>query len=255
MLSGPGTNCDAETVFAFRLLGCEVVEESLRLFCRHPEDLGSYHILVFPGGFAYGDYVGAGTLFAADLKHSMSKEISQFLKDGKFIIGICNGFQILVKSGLLPLFEKPFEKPSVTLEANQSLRFEARWVYLKPEGSSFWVKGLPKVINLPVAHAEGRFTVKDKKVLRQLETNGQIILRYATNDGTPPKYPANPNGSEGHIAAITDPSGQVMGLMPHPERFVLQQQHPLNPRSEFSGEPHGLTLLTNLVKKARSKFS
>lgn len=255
ILTGPGTNCDAETVFAFNRLGCKVTEKSLRVFSGNPGELESYEILVLPGGFTYGDYLGAGTLYASDLKHTMADEITEFISNGKFIIGICNGFQILAKCGLLPALEKPFEDPSVTLEVNKSLRFEDRWIYLKPEGSSFWTKKLPKLITLPVAHAEGRFTVRDKKVLRLLETNGQIILRYATNDGTPPRYPANPNGSEAHIAAITDKTGQIMGMMPHPERFMLAEHHPSHTRGNFSGEPHGALLLSNLVNEARSRFS
>jgi len=134
------------------------------MLSRHPERLQEYQILVLPGGFTYGDYVGAGSLFAADLRHVIGDEILRFLAEGKFILGICNGFQVLVKSGLLPSFEKPFEKPSVTLEANKSLKFEDRWVHLTPEGKSFWTRGLSKIITLPVAHAEGRFLARDKKL-------------------------------------------------------------------------------------------
>jgi len=254
VLAGPGTNCDAETLFAFRNLGCEAEEETLRMLSRHPERLQEYQILVLPGGFTYGDYVGAGSLFAADLRHTIGDEILRFLAEGKFILGICNGFQVLVKSGLLPSFEKPFEKPSVTLEANKSLKFEDRWVRLKPEGKSFWTKGLPKIITLPVAHAEGRFLARDKKVLRRLQAEGRVLLRYCGGDGGSPKYPENPNGSDDHIAAITDSTGQVMGMMPHPERFVLPQQHPSHTRGEFNGKPHGYLLLANFVKEACSRF-
>ena len=254
VLTGPGTNCDAESLFAFRHLGANASEESLRLLCRHPEKLHEHHILVLPGGFTYGDYVGAGTLFAADFKHILGNEIEKFLAEGKFIIGICNGFQILVKSGLLPGFSGHFDSPSVTLAANESLKFEDRWVYLKPEAKNFWTKGLPKVITLPVAHAEGRFICKNKKNLQTLESGAQILLRYSTSSDDTPKYPDNPNGSTGHIAAITNPSGQVMGLMPHPERFILAHQHPAFARGIFKGEPHGLILLRNLVKEAASRF-
>lgn len=253
ILAGPGTNCDAETCFAFRNLGCVVDEETLRILSRHPEKLRQYQILVLPGGFTYGDYAGAGTLFAADMRHAIGDEVKKFLEDGKFLLGICNGFQVLVKCGLLPAFEKFFEKPSVTLEANTLLRFEDRWIYLKPEGKSFWTKGLPKVITLPVAHAEGRFLPRDRRILTRLENSGQIVLRYCTADGNTPQYPADPNGSTDYIAAIVDPSGQVLGMMPHPERFVLPQQHPAHARG-LDGQPHGHLLIANLVKEATSRF-
>jgi phosphoribosylformylglycinamidine synthase len=255
VLAGPGTNCDAETLFAFRHLGCDAEEETLRMLSRHPEKLREYQILVLPGGFTYGDYAGAGMLFAADLRHDLSEEILRFLEQGKFILGICNGFQVLVKSGLLPAFKGPFEKPSVTLEANKSLKFEDRWVYLKPEAKNFWTRGLPRIITLPVAHAEGRFLARDRKVLSRLEAGGQILFRYCRVDGATPKYPEDPNGSEDHIAAVTDPTGQIMGLMPHPERFTLPQQHPSHTRGEFDGKPHGYLILSNLVKEAASRFS
>jgi len=254
VLAGPGTNCDAETLFAFQRLGMEAEEKTLRMLSRSPQELKNYHVLVLPGGFTYGDYVSAGKLFAAELRHSLYQEILDFLAEGKFILGICNGFQILVKTGLLPAFETPFEKPSVTLEANTSLRFEDRWVHLKAETKNFWTRGLPKIITLPVAHAEGRFLARDKRLLRKLESGGQILLRYCTAEGATPTYPANPNGSQGHVAAITDPSGQIMGMMPHPERFILPQQHPSHTRGEFQGEPHGHLLLANLVKEARRRF-
>jgi phosphoribosylformylglycinamidine synthase len=254
VLAGPGTNCDAETVFAFRHLGVETHEETLRMLSRHPQKLFEYQILILPGGFTYGDYVGAGMLFAADMRHAIGGELGKFLEQGKFIIGICNGFQVLVKSGLLPAFGKPFEKPSVTLEANKSLKFEDRWVRLKSEVKNFWTRGLPKIITLPVAHAEGRFLARDKKVLRRLQADGQVLLRYCSETGNTPEYPDDPNGSQDHIAAITDSTGQVMGLMPHPERFILPQQHPCHTRGEFKGKPHGYLLLSNLLKEASGRF-
>lgn len=254
VLAGPGTNCDRETLFAFRHLGADAQEVTLRMLSRHPETLQKYHILILPGGFTYGDYAGAGNIFAVEFKHSLGREIKVFLARGKFILGICNGFQVLVRSGLLPAFDEPFEESSVTLEANKSLRFEDRWIYLKSETRNFWTKGLPGVITLPVAHAEGRFVVRDKKVLRKLHSEGQVLLRYCAQDGATPKYPDDPNGSECHIAAITDSSGQVMGLMPHPERFILPQQHPAHTRGEFEGKPHGYLFLANLVKEVQRRF-
>ncbi|MBN2380335.1 phosphoribosylformylglycinamidine synthase I [candidate division WOR-3 bacterium] len=254
VLSGPGTNCDRETLFAFQYLGTQADEETLRVLSKHTEKLHAYHILVLPGGFTYGDYAGAGNIFAVEFSHSLGNEIKTFLAEGKFILGICNGFQVLVKSGLLPAFDHPFEAPSVTLEANTSLRFEDRWIHLKTENKNFWTKGLPGIIILPVAHAEGRFVTRDKKALRRIQTEGHVLFSYSTPDGGQPKYPDDPNGSEDHIAAITDSTGQVMGMMPHPERFVLPQQHPSHTRSEFKGEPHGYLLLANLVNEARKRF-
>ena len=232
-----GTNCDKETAYAFSLVGAEVGLVHVNNLVKGSIDLADYQILAFPGGFSYGDDIASGKIFANELRFKLADSLRQFIAEGKLIIGICNGFQILVKSGLLP--GTPNLRQDTSLIINDSGKFEARWVYLKPTGKCAWTKGLNKIIYLPVAHAEGKFIPRDKKVLDALVGNGQIVFRYCTSDMGKPSYPDNPNGSVDDIAGICDTTGRVLGLMPHPERHFLFEQHPywtrLAKKSEFSG--------------------
>ncbi len=185
----------------------------------------------------------------------MKEEIIKFAKSGKLIVGICNGFQVLVKSGLLPF---TVGNQSVTLAHNDSGKFECRWVYLKRVQSSefrvqsFWMKNLPEIIQLPVAHAEGKFYATDKTI-DELEKTGLIVFKYCDENGKKKGYPYNPNGSIGNIAAITNPEGNILGLMPHPERFVTKYQHPLWTRNK-NIEPFGLIIFKNAVQYAKENL-
>ena len=238
-----GTNCDREAAHAFNQVGAhaEIVHiNSLRhhynpvfgqsRLSASPVDilrLGDYHILAIPGGFSKGDYVNAGVIASQELKQYLGDEISKFIDDGKLIIGICNGFQILVKAGLLPMFDGQKEQ-TVTLTYNDSQRFECRWTRLKAaEGNScVWTNGI-STIELPVAHGEGKFYAAPD-TLRRLFDNGQVVYQYVDQDGNPAKeVPDNPNGSLEAIAGICDPSGRIFGLMPHPERYNTPLNHPL----------------------------
>lgn len=183
-------------------------------------NLSSYHGLVFPGGFAYGDYVRAGAIWAAKLQAFLIQDLKLFVEQRKPILGICNGFQVLVETGLLPLetFSKP---PQAALASNSSGKFECRWVTLvkNPNSNCIFTKELKDVVRFPVAHGEGRFVVQDKALLESLSKNNQIALQYASNDGSPAKqkYPDNPNGSQNDVAGVCNAAGTVFGLMPHPE--------------------------------------
>ena len=222
-----GTNCNVETTFAFEQCGAVVDEVHLEKLFAGKVKLSDYHIMALPGGFSYGDDIASGRLFANELRIRLGRDVKRFIDDKKLVIGICNGFQILVKAGILPgPFAAGALQQTATLTNNDSGKFEARWVHLKVSGKSVWTKGLKDIIYIPVAHGEGKFVPGDDKLLKALDANGQIAFRYVKADGTAPFYPENPNGSMDEIAGITDPTGRVLGLMPHPERHFQATQHP-----------------------------
>ncbi len=239
VLRTAGTNCNEETAFAFAYFGATVEQVHINELIAGRKKLADFHIFALPGGFSYGDDIASGKILANELRLRLGAHLAQFIRDGKLILGICNGFQILVKAGILPGLT-PFTGPDfhqeVTLTHNDSARFEARWVYLKPSGKCVWTKGIEDVIYLPVAHGEGKFMVRDEKILEQLKANHQIIFRYGDAQGKKAGFPGNPNGSIEEIAGICDPSGRVFGLMPHPERHFRFDQHPFWSRLEAGKE-------------------
>ncbi|MEO0071440.1 MAG: phosphoribosylformylglycinamidine synthase I [candidate division WOR-3 bacterium] len=254
VLFAAGINCDEETIYAFELAGARAERVHINQLKSSPHLLRNYHIFVLPGGFSYGDYIASGKVLANELKHHLREEIEAFLQQGKLILGICNGFQVLVKCGLLPAFEKPFEQQKVTLDTNDSGKYEDRWVYLKIETSPcIFTKNLPEIIYLPVAHAEGKFVVDGVSTLKRLNANKQVVLRYVTAEGGVAKYPENPNGSVAGIAGICDPSGKVFGLMPHPERFVIKEHHPRWHREKLT-KPDGICIFENAVNYAKKNL-
>lgn len=234
ILRTAGTNCDIETRRAFSELGmhAEILHFNQLL---KTETLLNYHVLVFPGGFSYGDYVRAGAIWAKWITAKLAKPLKQFIEEKRLVLGICNGFQILVETGLLPGFRGVSEHPEAALAPNIPLGYNCRWVYLRNEsnGNCAFTLGVPKgrVLRLPVAHSEGRFIFpqeKQEKLLEKLEANNQLVLRYCRENGEPAngQYPHNPNGAFYDIAGICNPEGTVFGLMPHPERAFFGWQLP-----------------------------
>lgn len=221
VIRSAGTNCDKESAFAFETAGADVDLRHINYLKKH-KSLAEYNIICFPGGFSYGDNLGAGKILALELNLWLKDALKTFVDKGGLSIGICNGFQIMVKTGLLPDIDF---KQTVTLADNDSARFEARWIYLKVEGKSVWLKNLPKIITLPIAHGEGKFCA-DKAVLENIEKSGCVALRYVDIKGNSGAYPVNPNGAMNAIAGITDSTGRIFGLMPHPERFMFEDQQP-----------------------------
>jgi phosphoribosylformylglycinamidine synthase subunit PurQ / glutaminase len=261
VLRSAGTNCDQETAAAFKLSGAEAELLHINRLVDHQGTLDDFHILALPGGFSYGDDVASGKIFANELRFKLADALAKFIADGKLIIGICNGFQILVKSGFLPGIApaKPGSlavarvlKQEASLIINDSAKFESRWVYLKPSGKCVWTKGIKNIIYLPVAHGEGKFVVGDKQALNRLKINQQIVFQYSDAAGNLSGYPDNPNGSTGNIAGICDCSGRVFGLMPHPERHIHAGQHPRK-EARKNGED-GLQIFKNGVDFIKSKF-
>ena len=245
VLRAPGTNCDVETVFAFEQAGSAVDSAHVNELVRGDKLISDYQILVIPGGFTYGDDVSAGRILANELRLKLGGDVQRFIEGGGLILGICNGFQVLVKAGIL----SPLENGQrLTLAGNDSNRFECRWVYLRADQESpcIFTRGIDAMY-LPVAHAEG-------KVMAEPETLSQlnIVLRYADEKGdTQVGYPHNPNGSLGNIAGICDGSGRIFALMPHPERFIRWSQHPRWSREAPRQHGDGLAIFRNAVEWVR----
>lgn len=241
VLRTAGTNCDAETVFAFERCGSRVDLVHINRLFSGEKKLSDYQILALPGGFSYGDDIISGRILANELRLRLGEEIAKFIEAGKLIIGICNGFQVLVRAGILagPLEEggnvSAFTQ-NTTLTYNDSGRFEARWVHLKTCGKSVWTKDLDPIIAVPVAHGEGKFLAQDDAVLEKIQIHDQVAFRYCDEEGNPPNYPGDPNGSVDHIAGICDRTGRILGMMPHPERHFLSIQHPAWTRLSHRGE-------------------
>lgn len=265
VLRTAGTNCDKETIFAFTSAGASAwLAHINQLKAGSGRLLRDYQILALPGGFSYGDDIGAGKILANELKYKLIDELNDFIRQGKLIIGICNGFQVLVKAGLLP--GNADLKQEATLTINDSAKFEARWTYLRTTpacmpavrqagkagaAACIWTNNLPQVIYLPVAHGEGKFIARDNAVLERLEKNGQVVLRYCNESAGPAGYPYNPNGSEKDIAGLCDETGRIFGLMPHPERHSFGWQNPLWTRQGINKEGDGLLIFKNGVEYAK----
>jgi len=264
ILRAPGTNCDQETAFAFEQAGGKPEVVHLNRLLENPRLASNYQILAIPGGFSYGDDISAGRIFGNQMRHHLKECLAEFKAAGKLIIGICNGVQILVKSGVL--LPDRADEPIATLTLNESGKFEDRWVHLRVASDKcVFLRGIERMY-LPVAHAEGKFVARDEATLKRLEAAGQLVLRYTmapdfrnategvpytdqptTDRPTTVPYPANPNGAQLDVAGLCDETGRVFGLMPHPERHIDWAQHP-----RWTREPRergdGLAVFENAVR-------
>jgi phosphoribosylformylglycinamidine synthase len=249
ILFGFGINCETETRFAFEMAGAQAKIVHLSDMLSGRDSLSGYHCIAIPGGFTFGDDISSGRVYGNKLKYGLWEQMQNFISEKKLIIGICNGFQVLVKVGLLPATQGRFEQEA-TLYQNASGKFEDRWVCLKTNEQSrcIFTKGID-ILYLPVRHGEGRFLVRDGEVLKRMEENEQIALQYCGEKGEADVgYPANPNGSQKGIAGICDRSGRIFALMPHPECHVLPEQHPRWTRGEVKKEQMGTAIFKNAVK-------
>ncbi|MBN1436511.1 MAG: phosphoribosylformylglycinamidine synthase I [Sedimentisphaerales bacterium] len=249
VLRTAGTNCDGETCHAFNLAGAVSETMHVNQLIANPALLDDYQILALPGGFSYGDDIAAGKILANQLIHHFRDAVSRFIAADKLVLGICNGFQVLVKAGILPGGANGSSTNGIdtTITYNDSGKFEDRWVYLQPGTSKCVFLNADQRIYLPIAHGEGKVRFADEGVFDRVKANNQIALRYVDADGQFGDYPVNPNGSTDHIAGLCDATGRVLGLMPHPERFVHRTHHPRWTRETIEA-PDGMTIFTNAVK-------
>ena len=250
VLRTAGTNCDQETCHAFELAGAVTEKLHVNRLIEKPALLDEYQILALPGGFSYGDDVAAGKILANQLLHHFSDNVRKFIDSDKLVIGICNGFQVLVKTGLLP--GKSAESANcdvqqATITYNDSGKFEDRWVHLEPGTSKCVFVDPQRRLYLPIAHGEGKVCFMDDQVKKTVIDNGYVAFRYVDAEGNFGDFPVNPNGSTDHIAGITDDTGRVLGLMPHPERFVHKTHHPRWTREKVV-DPDGMTVFDNAVR-------
>lgn len=267
ILRAPGTNCDKETAFAFEQAGAKTEILHVNRLLETPTLFDRFQILCIPGGFSYGDDVAAGRILGNQFQHHLTDQMRRFKEAGKLILGICNGFQVMIKSGIL-FDADPQQGMPATLTWNDSGRFEDRWVELGTNGDKcVFLKGIERMY-LPIAHAEGKFVARDRQTLAKLEAAGHLALRYLPLSGaiasaTASKnvtasvaakkeevlpFPDNPNGSWANVAGACDASGRVFGLMPHPERHIDRTQHPRWTRPETTQTGDGLAIFVNAVK-------
>lgn len=258
VLRAPGTNCDSETAFAFDSCGGQAQQIHLFQLLEQPGLLDEFQILCIPGGFSYGDDIGAGVVFASQLRGHLGDAVRRFLAAEKLVLGICNGFQVLLKTGIFEHGDNSLalerDQADATLTWNLNGKYTARWVHLKVEAhGNVFLKGIDE-LDLPIAHAEGRIVIRDAKVLSDWNSRGQIALTYSTwqsTNGHPnpvnERWSANPNGSTADIAGLGDASGRVLGLMPHPERFLFGTQHPQWTRLGLTGDGAGRKIFQNAI--------
>lgn len=257
VLRAAGVNCNEETAYALQLAGADCVEQiHVNRLIERPAELDRFGFLVVPGGFSYGDDISAGKILARQIELHLGEAMTRFTEAGKLVLGICNGFQVLVKAGLLPglrAADGRLDATLVTLTNNDSGRFEDRWIHLRPSSRrNIFLPAGAEPILLPIAHGEGKLAVRSPGVLDTLRAEDLVAVRYCDEAGQPAagQFPLNPNGSLDDIAGLCNPTGQVFGLMPHPERHSIPTQHPQWTRRGL-GQPDGLAVFRNGVKFLR----
>ena len=255
IITGYGVNCEAESSHAWRLAGAEPQLVHINDLIETPDRLADFDVLMFIGGFSYGDHMTSGHVFARRVRHHLESALADFIAAGKLVMGVCNGFQVMTKLGLLPGLAGEYFEPKAALIQNDCGCFQNYWVELgfEPNSPCVFTRGIERM-PLPIRHGEGKLFVADQTVLDAIESQGCVACRYIDPaDGRPTqKYPANPNGSVNAIAGLCDPSGRVFGLMPHPEAYLFPENHPNWDMQKIEGVlPEyglGLQLLSNAVE-------
>jgi phosphoribosylformylglycinamidine synthase len=267
VLRAAGINCDLETQFALELADAKAERIHINRLIENKAMLSEYQILVFPGGFSYGDDVAAGKIMANQVVNHLIEAVRKFIDDGKLVLGFCNGFQVLVKAGLLPGSDSDVQpaapgaaaatqndEKDLTITYNDSGKYEDRWVYLQSQKTKSVFIEPDRQIYLPVAHGEGKIVVRNAEMLEKLKQNNLIAFKYVDERGQEGPFPINPNGSIESIAGLVDATGRVMGMMPHPERFVRLTQHPRWTRLKDKTEADGMIIFNNAVKYVKEHF-
>ncbi|MFC1725134.1 phosphoribosylformylglycinamidine synthase subunit PurQ [candidate division KSB1 bacterium] len=255
VLTGFGLNCEKETALAFEMGGASADIIHVNDIIENKDTLKKYRVLAFIGGFAFGDHISAGKVLAVKFKYNLRDQFLEFIHNGNLFIGICNGFQPMVKMGVLPGFDGDYTTPAVTLAGNKNPGYFDTWVRLKVNSNSpcVFTKGID-FMEVPVRHGEGQFIPLDNSVMERIKNNNHIAVQYVhpeTNEVTD-EYPYNPNGSEMGIAGICDETGRIFGIMPHPEAFLYPYNHPHYFRNRITGDPpvkpNGLKIFENAVR-------
>lgn len=255
IISGYGANCEAESCFAWELAGAAPQQIHLYELLENPKRLHDFKVLMFIGGFSYGDHMGAGHVLALRIRRHLRDNLQLFIEQGNLILGVCNGFQVMVKIGLLPGLDGEYFDQKIALMQNDCGTFQNFWVTLRCEQdcACVFTKGIDTV-QLPIRHGEGKIFTTDKHVLQQIEESHCVACRYVDPQSLQPTmtFPDNPNGSLNAIAGLSDPSGRILGLMPHPEAYLFPENHPDWQRQKINGilPPHGLglTMFKNAVQ-------
>ncbi len=259
IITGYGLNCEAESTYAWQLAGADPECVHISDILDRPDRLHQYAAMMFIGGFSFGDHMTSGHVFAHHLRHHLTAELQTFIEEGGLILGVCNGFQIMTKLGLVPALEKDYFSPEVALRQNNGGAFQNFWIRLRfePQSPCVFTRGID-FMDLPIRHGEGKIHPRDGRILKTIEEQHAVPCRYTDPaTGAPATaFPHNPNGSVNAIAGLCDPTGRVFGLMPHPEAFLFPEQHPqwsFRPRG--GADPvhgDGLKLFTNAVEYLRS---
>jgi phosphoribosylformylglycinamidine (FGAM) synthase-like amidotransferase family enzyme len=258
ILTGLGLNCEAETEAAFRMVGARPERVHLLDVLESGSEikLDDYPVMAFVGGFAFGDHMGAGFVFANKIRWRLYDQLLQFIDRGGMALGICNGFQTMTRLGMLPGLDGDYKTPRASLAPNERLGYRDAWVRLRFDENStcVWTQGLQEM-DLPSRHGEGRFLTESPELLERLERDGQVAARYIDESGKPTlDWPENPNGSPGAVAGICDPSGRLFGMMPHPDAFLYPFHHPQWRQRQRAGqlgdEGDGLAIFRNGVDAA-----
>ena len=247
ILRTAGVNCDMESAYAAEQAGFAAERVHINRLASSEVKLDDYSFLFIPGGFSYGDDIAAGKIMALELNRRLGDALQRFENQGKLVLGVCNGFQVLIKTGFLPFHAKNTGDMRATLTNNDSAKYEDRWVFLEnePDTVCVFTRSMKPVVELPVAHGEGKFMVRSEADMQELESDGQIVLRYIARNGGEPAYPEDPNGSMGHVAGVCNKRGTIFGLMPHPERFLHRTNHPRWTREDRPEEGDGVAFFKN----------
>lgn len=248
VLRAAGSNCDIETKYAFDAVGGQAELVHINRLLDHSIRLKDYQILAIPGGFTYGDDISAGKILANQLKYKLQDQLYEFHQQDKLILGICNGFQVLIKTGLLPKVDMAAEQ-NVTLAFNDSGKFEDRWVHLSINDTAcVFTRDMKPKVTFPVANAEGKLVAKNNSVIKQLKKHKQIVFQYTHPEEGDVGYPYDPGGSMENIAGLCDPSGRILGLMPHPERHFHPTHHPQWTRRGPAEQGDGVPVFANAIQ-------